>query len=1127
MPSNSTRTPISEEDDSILKRSFRDLRSRNADVRLVAARSIRQFLEQELRERSGDGFSKVMNNLQIRIAEYGASLDMYEKLGCILLIDELVVLAVENESMVIRFMNQLSIIIKEQTKSSGEMDVLGAATRALGHLARSGAPGLTYDLLEHEISTALNWMRIPENQLPISSTTVGAGMSKHASMMIITELAKNAPALFSAHVKVFFVHLWGVLTDQKIQVRVRAALALRSVLRLLVGSGNVQTASASASAAAAGNSNSSNNAINFGSPTNAGSPASSQQSPLPRQQSLQTLIDQQRKRPHDIVYAKAKSVFPPPGGDWSNKKKKVTGSVSTAATSPMTSATTTSSTTPDKDPFHPSHRAAHMRMHNEDAASAGYSTSSPTSGGGTALLLVNHYDFTNIPLIHAALLTLYELLDPVYAAHSNMDSFFLEMLQDCVWREEIRNHKDGLILHHVIAILPRLAGLCPNDMMAVYLAKVVQYLLDLVCSVQELNTAKANSDRSAAFRALGQLSSVPRVGKWFTPHVVPILKNLHLAISITPKKPAVCEEALECLEILVRCQDPYGLSSEAKDEVRGMVGALFAGGLSESLVQTLITLGNAVPSLLPTFRQRLLQEITMVLGQATGQGQSPQQQSSQPQQSLDLASKRRPLFWSNTVMRDKIVATNKALEQRLGLYASSADPYLVASLQGMMDGAPQHPSATAVAEATSLNLKNAFSIKKPLAKDTSSSASSASGAAATGSGPNTSSGISLHSEMEIYEQRLALKTLGTFDFRGVALLPLVMAAVVQFLESPNVGVRYEAVIACCRLLSSSSHNNDRAVAAAEAGGGGKAAGNGGAGGGKAQNSMEDYRNASDYVVERLVVMAMSDTDPDIRCRVVEELDSRHFRELMLENPENLRSLFVLVNDNHFGVRAAAVVAIGHAAELAPSYVVPTMRTVLVRLLTELDFGGDLKHREESAALLGLLVQSLDPPLSRPHVDPMLKGLLPKLKDSNPAAAAAMMAALGEVATVARDSLLPHVGEILSVVIETLEERSTHHGNLEKEVALHTLSKVAKSTIMSIWPYFIRKKLLPLILQVLMSASSPESVRRQAMIALGTLGALDPWLHKKIQASNQGEEEDFSLFSFEERFSWWARGDVQL
>jgi hypothetical protein len=119
----------------------------------------------------------------------------------------------------------------------------------------------------------------------------------------------------------------------------------------------------------------------------------------------------------------------------------------------------------------------------------------------------------------------------------------------------------------------------------------------------------------------------------------------------------------------------------------------------------------------------------------------------------------------------------------------------------------------------------------------------------------------------------------------------------------------------------------------------------------------------------------------------------------------------------------------------------------------------------------------------------------------------MMATLGEVSVVAGDALLPHVNQILSVVIEALDDKSAQ-SNLKREWALQLLSKVVRSTIMSVWPYFQHRRLLDLILSIMMNPGTPWNVRRQAMIALGTLGALDPMLHKMARLSG-GSEEGFS------------------
>ena len=348
-------------------------------------------------------------------------------------------------------------------------------------------------------------------------------------------------------------------------------------------------------------------------------------------------------------------------------------------------------------------------------------------------------------------------------------------------------------------------------------------------------------------------------------------------------------------------------------------------------------------------------------------------------------------------------------------------------------------------------------------------------------------------------QKLALYTLGTFDFSGMLMLPTLMSVVVQFLKSEHVAVRSEAAVACCRLLSSSTELAKRRAELSKRLAAGTLLNTKKS---SLKSKQRSYETEMEHVIERLVIMALTDVDPEIRTRVVKELDDR-FRELILENPENLRSLFVLVNDQHFAVRASAIRAIGHVTSMAPSYVMPALRTVIVRLLAELEFGSDVKHREESVTLLGLLFQALNRQIAQPFVETLLKALLPKMKDPDPSVTAAMMATVGEIAEVAGDELLPYIGEFLDVIVQTLDGS---HGGIRHEAALQALSKLSRNAVITIWPYFHHRRMLDRILVIMTSTSDPWPLRRQAMVTLGTLGALDPHLHtQNMRSLSKGDE----------------------
>ena len=147
------------------------------------------------------------------------------------------------------------------------------------------------------------------------------------------------------------------------------------------------------------------------------------------------------------------------------------------------------------------------------------------------------------------------------------------------------------------------------------------------------------------------------------------------------------------------------------------------------------------------------------------------------------------------------------------------------------------------------------------------------------------------------------------------------------------------------------------------------------------------------VLERLLMVAIADRSEDIRLAVLDSLEKRfdHF----LAQAEMLRSLFIALNDEVFEIRRAAMRVVGRLGVYNPAYVLPCLRKTLIQLLTELEFSGNGRQKEDSARLLGQLIQSAHR-LVEPYTAPILRTLLPKLRDPNNAVSAAMIATLGQV-----------------------------------------------------------------------------------------------------------------------------------
>eukprot|EP00117_Sycon_ciliatum_P040328 scpid3818/ scgid5118/ Serine/threonine-protein kinase mTOR; FK506-binding protein 12-rapamycin complex-associated protein 1; FKBP12-rapamycin complex-associated protein; Mammalian target of rapamycin; Mechanistic target of rapamycin; Rapamycin target protein 1 len=340
------------------------------------------------------------------------------------------------------------------------------------------------------------------------------------------------------------------------------------------------------------------------------------------------------------------------------------------------------------------------------------------------------------------------------------------------------------------------------------------------------------------------------------------------------------------------------------------------------------------------------------------------------------------------------------------------------------------------------------------AKNTSSNSSSLSG-----DSPDTSNVV------------LALHTLGSFDFSGHSLTQFVRHCANVFLVSEYVSVRIEAVRTCARLLmptltSGSSSNALHAI------------------------SGQYGVPVVSEVLAKLLTVGITDSESEIRLCVFSNLDERfdHF----LAQHENLDALFVALNDEEFEIRELAVCTIGRLSNLNPAFIMPSLRKLLIQLLTDLEFSGNGRNKEQAARLLSNLISNT-PRLIKPYMKSILDALIPKLKeaDPNPAVTINILAAIGEQAQVSGVTMKPYVDDLLPIIISMLQD-SISSG--KREVALWTLGQVVGSTGCISEPYCRYPHLLEVLLNIL-KTETVQTIRRESMRVLGLLGALDPYKYK--------------------------------
>jgi FKBP12-rapamycin complex-associated protein len=81
-----------------------------------------------------------------------------------------------------------------------------------------------------------------------------------------------------------------------------------------------------------------------------------------------------------------------------------------------------------------------------------------------------------------------------------------------------------------------------------------------------------------------------------------------------------------------------------------------------------------------------------------------------------------------------------------------------------------------------------------------------------------------------------------------------------------------------------------------------------------------------------------DVDPEIRTTVLSNLDER--LDEHLAQAENVRTLFMALNDEVFENRVEATKLIGRLVAHNPAYAMPLLRKAVLQLMTELEYSSN-------------------------------------------------------------------------------------------------------------------------------------------------------------------------------------------
>ncbi|KAF9482580.1 atypical/PIKK/FRAP protein kinase [Pholiota conissans] len=544
-------------------------------------------------------------------------------------------------------------------------------------------------------------------------------------------------------------------------------------------------------------------------------------------------------------------------------------------------------------------------------------------------------------VIHGSLLTYRELL---LHAGMFMKENFIDTADQIL---RFRSHRDLLVRKMVITMIPSLAAYDTQTFTEHFLHKAMAHLLTQL---------EKPNERSYAFIAIGHTATA--VGSDMKPFLESIMMQIKIGLQGRGRKNAPSEEPIfQCVGMLASAVGP-NLTKLLHDQLDLMI----ACGLSEPLVQALVSIAKYIPPLLKTIQDRLLDLLSNIL-------------NGQPY---------KPLGAPPSLARNELPTLNRDLN------------------------------------------------------------------------PTQINGVEKNPELIT----LALTTLGSFDFSGHVLNEFVRTCALPFLEDDNPEVRRASALTCCRLFVKDPICY--------------------------QASSHAIEVISD-VLDKLLTVGIADPDASIRQTVLQSLHERFDKHLA--QAENVRSLFIALNDEVFENRVAAVALIGRLAKHNPAYVMPSLRKALIQLLTELEYSTVMRNREECTRLLTLLVSATQR-LIKPYGLPMLRVLLPKANDGNPTVAANVLMCLGELTCVGGEDALPHVPDLMQVIIQRLSDPSL----IKRDAALHTLGQVCSSTGYVIAPLVDHPQLLPLLGRILKTESN-QPVRREVVKVLGILGALDPYRRK--------------------------------
>lgn len=552
-----------------------------------------------------------------------------------------------------------------------------------------------------------------------------------------------------------------------------------------------------------------------------------------------------------------------------------------------------------------------------------------------------------------------------------------------------------------------------------------------------LKCCKSQETKADALLSTGQLCRA--LGPHLVNRVDELLDLVRDAFLTGSKKQRsdIAAEALQCVADMV-----CGLGAPFHDRVLTLLEPMLQCGLTEELIDTLVIIGKYIPLQKIVVQQRLLEEATKILG-------------SQPQPKMAVNWKRKKS--SSTKSMSGMIKTQPSLSNAASSTKLSSYSGAVSKVNNFIQNKPAKET------------KKGFSLFGFRTSKSASHDGSGMGVAAMGLSIGSSSSV-LESVVAPKQTSdlvlLALKTLGSLSTPSSNLLHILKCSVLPYLNAEDPYVRKEAAMTCAKMLSNVMDLNTRGPTAL----------------------------AIEEIITLLLQLVVTDPYTMVRLSLLCCLNS--IFDKFLRRAHHIVSLSFLLHDESFEIRLEALKTLGRIAISNPAAVLPSLRHMLMRIISEIKSSPDSRSKEEAILLLSNFVrcESLQN-IVKPFVSTLF-GSLPLTGDNRVTTAA--LEALGEICSVIRRDCLQFADQMIPIIIVNMHDSTSRR---KQEMAVKTLGICVSSTGLVVKPYLQYPQLLPWALDLLHknSANTSWSLRMETLRTLGLLGALEPLKYSLIQS----------------------------